>query len=280
MEFWLEYGAQRLELRRGVTLIGRSSSCQLVLNDGLVSRQHLRIVTSASEAIAEDLGSVNGAFINDERLEGQRALQTGDRLGVGSQVLTFRTALTQGRAEHRTQILERTQESTASDKLLSSRPQQSARSISFEDSDSATATADLLEVLGSLAEKNLALGRGVEAERILQGHLEGVLRSAAAGEFREIALERAASYAVKLAAATGKTTWLEYPFKLYALYRRPLPRTMADDLYAAMHKAPSVSLTSLRDYLAVLHGVQNELTPAERFVVQRLEGLEHLLAVK
>ncbi len=281
MEFWLEYGAQRLELRHGFTLIGRSGSCQVILNDGLVSRQHARISTNEAQVSSEDLGSVNGVFVNEERLSGSRTLQTGDRLVVGAQVMILRTAPLPGRPDARTQshlrspLLDgidppRTPSGSFSD----------GRVPNAEDSETATFTADLVEILGSLADKNFALGRAVEAERILQGHLEAVLRGAATGEFRESSLERAASYAVKLAAGTGKASWLEYSFKLYTLYRRPLPRLLADDLYAAIHKAPGVNLTILRDYLSVLHAVQNELNPAERFVVQRLEGLERSLAAK
>ncbi len=281
MEFWLEYGAQRLELRHGFTLIGRSSSCQIILNDGLVSRQHARITTNESQVSIEDLGSVNGVFINEERLSGTRVLQTGDRLVVGAQVMILRTSPLPGRLDARTQNHPRAQQSGDIEPPRSPLGSHSeGRSPNGEDSETATFTADLVEILGSLADKNFALGRAVEAERILQGHLEAVLRGAAAGEFRESSLERAASYAVKLAAGTGKASWIEYTFKLYTLYRRPLPRLLADDLYAAIHKAPGVSLTILRDYLSVLHAVQNELNPAERFVVQRLEGLERSLAAK
>lgn len=286
MDFWLEYGAQRLELLRGVTLIGRSSSCQIVLNDGLVSRQHARITTDETEVTLEDLGSVNGLFVNEERLSGTRVLQTGDRLVVGAQVMILRTSPLPGRMEARTQNHSRARFAGQAGQPGDAPPRPPSwdppdgHGPNVEDSETATFTADLVEILGSLADKNFVLGRAAEAERILQGHLEAVLRGAAAGEFRESSLEKAASYAVKLAATTGKASWIEYTFKLYTLYRRPLPRLLADDLYAAIHKVPGVSLTVLRDYLSVLHAVQNELNPAERFVVQRLEGLERSLAAR
>ena len=42
--FWLEYQGRTFELRPGEILIGRSSNCHLVLDDGLVSRRHAQIV--------------------------------------------------------------------------------------------------------------------------------------------------------------------------------------------------------------------------------------------
>lgn len=261
MQFWLEYGAQQLELRPGVTLIGRSSACELVLNDGLVSRQHARIATSETEAILEDLGSVNGVFVNEERLKGMRLLQAGDRLVVGAQAMTIRL------------------QPSSADKVYSSRAT-GAKEHAQPPDDSETSRANLLGILGSLAEKNLTLGRGIEAERILQAHLEALLSAAKTGVFQLASIELGAAYAVKLAVATGKASWLDFVLVLYKECVKPLPRPIADDLYAATHKVTGVSLSALRDYLAVLSPLQAELTPSERFVVQRLEGLEGLLAAK
>jgi len=44
LRFWLEYQGRTFELRPGEVLIGRSSNCHLVLDDGLVSRRHAQIV--------------------------------------------------------------------------------------------------------------------------------------------------------------------------------------------------------------------------------------------
>ncbi|HWZ88035.1 MAG TPA: FHA domain-containing protein, partial [Polyangiaceae bacterium] len=46
--FWLEFQGRTFELRPGEVLIGRSSSCHLVLDDGLVSRRHAQIIVTES----------------------------------------------------------------------------------------------------------------------------------------------------------------------------------------------------------------------------------------
>ena len=42
VRFWLEYQGHSLELRSGAVVVGRSSSCHVVLDDGLVSRRQDR----------------------------------------------------------------------------------------------------------------------------------------------------------------------------------------------------------------------------------------------
>lgn len=78
----------------GDTLIGRDpSTCQIVLNSdryGSVSRHHVRLHPETADAQhpiwrITDLGSVNGTFINGERLEGSLLLQGGDRIHLGLQ---------------------------------------------------------------------------------------------------------------------------------------------------------------------------------------------------
>lgn len=76
------------------TLIGRDPhTCHIVLTSdrcGSVSRHHVRLHPETTDQQhptwrITDLGSVNGTFINGERLEGSRLLQGGDRIHLGLQ---------------------------------------------------------------------------------------------------------------------------------------------------------------------------------------------------
>jgi pSer/pThr/pTyr-binding forkhead associated (FHA) protein len=64
-------------------LIGRGEECQLRPQSSLVSRKHCVILIEKDSAVIEDLGSTNGTFVNNEKLEQRRALQSGDRIKVG-----------------------------------------------------------------------------------------------------------------------------------------------------------------------------------------------------
>src|SRR6188768_2730350 len=83
--FWLEYQGRTFELRPGEIVIGRSSNCHLVLDDGLVSRKHAQIIVTDELARVEDFGSANGVFVNSKRVNGSEPLKAGDQLQIGKQ---------------------------------------------------------------------------------------------------------------------------------------------------------------------------------------------------
>jgi len=80
------------ELPPGEHVLGRSEGAQVRLDAPGVSRRHARIVVTSEEATIEDLASKNGTFVGERRLEGPSALQDGDRVRLGSQLLVFRRA--------------------------------------------------------------------------------------------------------------------------------------------------------------------------------------------
>ena len=55
--FRLRYGTTDLEVPLGDFVIGRSSSCNLALDDGLVSRRHARLRVTEGGATVEDTGT-------------------------------------------------------------------------------------------------------------------------------------------------------------------------------------------------------------------------------
>ncbi len=73
-------------------LIGRGEDCHLKPQSDLVSRHHAMIVVEEGRAAIRDFGSKNGTFVNDQRVESERELKTGDRLKIGT--LEFDVQLT------------------------------------------------------------------------------------------------------------------------------------------------------------------------------------------
>lgn len=63
---------------RGEMSVGREG-CDIILTEGHVSRKHARLLLAGDELRVEDLGSTNGTFVNDERVEAA-ALKPGDEL--------------------------------------------------------------------------------------------------------------------------------------------------------------------------------------------------------
>jgi hypothetical protein len=80
---------QELDLVAGEIAVGRSSSCQITLQDPLISRRHARFVVTPSGVTVEDLGSRNGVAVNGERLRGPRQLRDADRIRIGTHEMVF-----------------------------------------------------------------------------------------------------------------------------------------------------------------------------------------------
>lgn len=62
--------------------------------DSFISRRHGRVLKGESGVLYEDLGSSNGSFLNDSRLQAgvQTALKDGDRLRLGKTEMVFRAS--------------------------------------------------------------------------------------------------------------------------------------------------------------------------------------------
>jgi predicted nucleic acid-binding Zn-ribbon protein len=75
-------------LAREWTRIGRSLAADLRFDDPTVSRRHALIVRQPDGARVLDDRSLNGVFVNGERIEGQ-LLQDGDEIIVGRYRLSF-----------------------------------------------------------------------------------------------------------------------------------------------------------------------------------------------
>jgi len=68
--------------------IGRSPDASVFLDDVTVSRNHALLVRRRDGLYIDDLGSLNGTYVNRRRIESHR-LQNGDELQVGKYKLTY-----------------------------------------------------------------------------------------------------------------------------------------------------------------------------------------------
>jgi predicted component of type VI protein secretion system len=69
--------------------IGRRADNHLVIEADNISRQHLCIERHEGQYLATDMGSSNGTFLNDERIQ-SAVLKDGDCLRIGNYTLTVR----------------------------------------------------------------------------------------------------------------------------------------------------------------------------------------------
>jgi hypothetical protein len=96
-------GAALLLVRRGpgagsrflldetVTSAGRHPDSDIFLDDVTVSRRHAEVARQGSEYVVRDVGSLNGTYVNRERIESDTPLVSGDELQIGRFKLIFLT---------------------------------------------------------------------------------------------------------------------------------------------------------------------------------------------
>jgi hypothetical protein len=85
---WLLTPCGAIDLRhRDQIIVGRDPSCDVVLEDPLISRRHAKLVLSLGEVTIED-SSTNGVYVNDVRVERNARLYTGDRILLGTTELS------------------------------------------------------------------------------------------------------------------------------------------------------------------------------------------------
>jgi predicted component of type VI protein secretion system len=293
MSFRLRYLHHDLELSEGQFAVGRNASCQLSLDDPLVSRRHALLTVAKDMVTIEDLQSRNGVVVNGQRITGKVPLGAGDRITIGAQELTLLFGRDPARetssgAAHQVgkmtlpKMAAATPEAGARSAQRS--PASSSPAISSGESDpepSMVRRADAFNLLGAVAEKALAMGRADEAERLLSSALADVIEASRAGKRMSPALvDTAARFSAKLATSTGKGAWADYVVELYAAQGRPCPAMVIDELYNALRRVNAIDLGRLRGYVAKLRERLSSFGPADRFLFQRIEGLERLAALR
>ncbi len=79
---------EQFAVRTDVTTIGRAPQSDVFLDDITVSRSHARLELTPNGPQLTDLGSLNGTYVNRERIETVR-LSDGDELQIGKYRLTY-----------------------------------------------------------------------------------------------------------------------------------------------------------------------------------------------
>ena len=74
----------------GENLIGRGGDARIVTESARVSRHHARILVSRDGVVIEDLGSKNGTFVGERRIDAPTPLTDGDEVRIGDVSLQFR----------------------------------------------------------------------------------------------------------------------------------------------------------------------------------------------
>ena len=75
--------SSRFLIDNDVTSVGRHPESDIFLDDITVSRHHAKFVRSGGKMYLEDLGSLNGTYVNRTLLDGRTVLREGDEIQIG-----------------------------------------------------------------------------------------------------------------------------------------------------------------------------------------------------
>jgi pSer/pThr/pTyr-binding forkhead associated (FHA) protein len=265
--FVIEHAGRVIPLTESGLSVGRGDACDLSLRDSQVSRLHARVSARAGAVLIEDLGSRNGVFVNGKRVHGAQRLELGDVIMIGLQ----RIELRREQDEPFLRQLGRTEENETQrpPSIDGVEPDFDGPASSGE----ATQSRDALELLASVAAKLAASGHVREAEQVVASRLADTLARAEAGERLSASEVRvSASAAVMLAEATDEPKWIDYVFALLLRTDTVIESVLLERIHTIVRGVPRVRVELLSQYIERLDALS--LTPAERFVLRRLHGLE------
>ena len=81
---------KKYNLNASSLLVGRSSKCDIQIDQESTSRNHSKIVNTGKSILIRDLGSTNGTYVNDEPIE-EHVLRDGDFIKIGRTIFKFLT---------------------------------------------------------------------------------------------------------------------------------------------------------------------------------------------
>jgi len=230
VQYRLKIGARTLKLPdEGKLDVGRMADCWLTLDDDLASRYHARFHLTAQGLDLEDLGSRNGTYVNGEQLEGRTTLHHGDKVRIGSEVIS----VLGGEAE---------EEDDSTDALR--------RTIGPAENSQFPA------LISQLVEKSLSMGKIKEAERYATALVNQIV-AAKVGVEHPTAISGARCL-LALAEKTSSGVWLDRLFRLHAANRWIMTEDSLSRVRSALDRIPRVPGSGLSDYEVTLRSMARE----------------------
>lgn len=237
----LRFQSRELLLVAGSYIIGRSNSCDLVIDRSSISRRHARLDVGGVEATVADLNSRNGVYVNGERLGAAPVvLHDQDVFSVGGEQVEVRVG---------SMVLGRRSGGSSFDEDTQEKPVVRLTAAAKVDESEAPPTLvnNALDVVGNVAERMVATGHSQNAEGILRGHLIAVRENLAQKRKVDASIqERALDLSLLLATVLHKGEWFDYAVELLCLRETAPGVASCAKLTAALPSVNRVDVSKIR----------------------------------
>jgi len=260
----LSYLGRDILLVPGRYLVGRSAACHVVLDDPLASRRHVRVEVTDNGATVEDLGSINGVFVNGRRVGDEtQKLSDGDRIDIGNAQLVFRTSgAGYERRASGTHNLDLDTLSGADPVVPADEP------VEKPAAEVSTRQVNGILMISVIAKRALEGGHIREAEEMLRSHLASVMDEARAHRNVDPAtLESALGAALSLATATRRGRWFDYCIELLSRSGHGYTDALLGRLERAGASVEELDVVELRRFALEVRGTSpgfDQLRAAQR----------------
>jgi signal transduction histidine kinase len=163
-------GRKLYELSRDSITIGRYPFCDIVLRLNSISRQHAQVIRAADGYYVEDLNSLNGTFVNGERIASRTRLRDKDQIHVYETLVKFHEGEPDDDEEDSP-----SQPTTASPPAAKSPNEPRATNI-VNTLDASHPSLDVAaqEKLRAIVEINRILGSSLDVDEVLPKILDGL----------------------------------------------------------------------------------------------------------
>lgn len=245
-------GQLAMPLADGEVVMGRSTSCDITIDDALASRRHAALTVKGRQVFIRDLESRNGVLVDGVRIFGPVAV------GPGSDIVVGRTPV---KLVH--------DSAGESDSGASQEPPQarSRRAIS-----SVTKKGDVFAMLVRSCVEALDSGRIGDAEFATSNLLASVSNGLERGfVVDEAVFTVAAEFAIRLAERTGDEDWVERVLEVHARAEKVLDGDAVVRLQTGVVHPTHASVFA---YIMKLQARSSAFTAEER---ERLDRLATLL---
>ena len=277
--FVLRVDERHYDLEVGDYLIGRSSSCNICLDDPMTSRQHAALGVRADQVVLHDLQSRNGVCVNGRQIQGPAILAHSDRITIGGQDLFLyeRSRLHREKLPTLNDLARLGVHQTISEAGIPVPLEQ--REGGDTDDETVTEARSVLDTLLSESDRRLSQDRLEEAQPFVRQAFTLLHLGWQKGRgMDDQGMRQASRFALLLAERTGKTEWIDRVFELYAIGSRLLPPETLDSIERLLLAADDYSPRVLGEYAETMEAAAGSLAEADRPALERLRQLARKLA--
>lgn len=270
--------------------IGRSSRCDVTIEDRLVSRKHARIYLENGRPVVEDLGSANGVFVNDRRIEEPTVLGDGDRVLVGTRELSVFAEVVRepslpspapARASDRP-TWDRTESSAAlaaasgvsapglSASISSDRLEFGDSRPGISESEALSTHPGLDEIVQKIVRRQLAVGDLDSAGEFVRTEVDSAIRRAAAGVLPQRHFDAVVGAVCDMMEAQASKPWLNDLFRLHQRAGRLMSDTVIQKVARAVNAGRPYERQVFAEYKRVVTELRDSLPAEQRLPCDRI----------